>query len=273
MLPDSLENYDAIFTDLRFFEDDDSLFIAKELEKLSKYLVVVGKLYIELTGQTTAYRFSGNGSYPEYPPFQELVGAEYGIGSILIMGIQRIYGVKGYFTEGMNYHWDGDPLEVNSSAQLFVSGDVTRIIETNASATLVWQHEKNNQKVIFHWPIVMEHYDEFIGRTICNYYGLCTPLAIPTARNDHSGFSISSATYNSESTEISFHYELSNIEPLVISVFNVLGERIYYSYNNEVATQTSEFRFRPNHKLTTGGYYLQVSSKEGVETAPFFVVD
>ena len=177
LLPDSLGKYDAIFTDLRFFDQDDTLLIADELKKLSQHLVSVGNLYVEVTvGITYKYGIAGHHAYDEYPQFKELTGvSDFGVGSSEIHGIKTIQGVSGYFTEGINIIRNTNPSEFNSSYMFFIHGDLSVILQGDGRS-LAWQHQKNNQKVVFHWPIVSEHYNEFIGRLVCNFFALCTPL-------------------------------------------------------------------------------------------------
>jgi hypothetical protein len=221
-MPDTLEQYDAIFTDLRFFKGiDDSFFIAKELQKLSNFLIAKGKLYIEIA-QNTIYEW-GPKIYSEYPLFRDLSGSiEFTAWALSVQTPDKIIGVKGSFTEEINL------LRNNEEWQLVgymgVDGtDLGIILKTNTINDLAWGYEKENRKVVYHDPFVTEHYALFLDMVICNYFELCQPLAVEPTTD----ITAPSLTYAIETREIKYQNATSSHRPITISVYNLLGAKVF----------------------------------------------
>ncbi|HEY6172296.1 MAG TPA: hypothetical protein VIX80_08570 [Candidatus Kapabacteria bacterium] len=274
VFPDSLEKYDAIFTDLRFFQGaDNGSFIVNELEKLSEYLLTVGKLYIEIS-DNTIYQW-GQNIYEEHQQFRELTGSiRFMPTAGQIMGMYNIWGDSATFSEGLHVKRNSNPLE-DLGGYMGVSGEeLDPVLSTDGTygVEMAWKHEKNNQKVVFHDPIVIEHYNTFLGYVACNYFNLCTPLSVENA-SVPSSFRVTNPSYIRDRNELLFTYQSPAVTKFDISVYNVLGERVYYSYDNDASSTSGEMRIRLNSGLTSGGYFLVVESREGVARKPFFVIN
>lgn len=98
LLPDSLEEFDAVFTDLRFFEEDDSMLVASETKKISTYMQTKGNLYIEVSDFSTR-------QFPTDSTFYMLVGLpKFSYASQVLKGVEEVVGIEGQFTDGLPRH-------------------------------------------------------------------------------------------------------------------------------------------------------------------------
>ena len=256
VLPDTLTAYEAIFTDLSFLKNGDSIFIATALENLTNYTAGGGRLYIEVSLYTIFYRNfdTDNPAYEEYPLFRDYVGVtQITTAAAEIHGIDTIRGVPGYFSDGLRYTRETNPLESNASA-LFLDGDITGVLRAEGyywSGHLGWQYEKQNAKVVWHWPIVPEHYDEFIGRVVCNYFGLCEPLDVAPAEISTSRISFD---------PISNSINVGNVSPNAsVELYSVLGVRLLHTQAGNGVVRVPD--------LPRGSYFVVVRDGNAVKTA------
>jgi hypothetical protein len=260
IFPDTLATYDAIFTDLYFYDGGDSLFIASELEKLTRYLSGDGKLYIQVTLHSAFYRkfaWDDPPPYSEYPPFREFVGlTQFGVAFSEIHGLENIEGIPGYFTDGLLYIRKTNPAEFNAPEILSLEG-VTEILKAE-DYPIGWQYEKEGAKVVWHWPIVEDHYDEFIGRVICNYFGLCEPLAVGKSNRSEKEFSVA---YDPLSNNLIVE-NADGFSTLVI--YNTLGIKVFES---DISERTIEL---PN-ELAAGNYFVVATGVGRVSTKGIIV--
>jgi len=252
--PDSLEQYDAIFTDMRFYETDPRSFTYGELEKLSNYLDKVGKLYIEINNNSLGIWYMY-----DYPAFYERIGYLGNVpGDIAPQGISEINGVQGFFTEGLHITRTADSADVRS--QVGVIGDVSTVLVANTTppVNLAMQHDKENRKVVYHWPLVLEHYNEFLGRVICNYFGLCEPLAVSRS--------------NQSETELSVAYDPVSNKLIVenagrfstLALYNTLGVKVFESNIFERMVEL------PN-ELPAGNYFVVAAGAGRISTKGIIV--
>ena len=174
LLPDALNIYDAIFIDLQFYGGDDSVIVAKELAKLSGFLLEKGKVYIEISSSSLWHDLIDT-SFLRLTGLLDMYSA-----AAVIKGIDHVQGVPSRFTAAIDYHIKTNPTVENAPEILFLEGELDTVLTAggNFVPVLGWQHEKENRKVIWHWPIVSDHYEEFIGRVVCDYFGLCDPLVV-----------------------------------------------------------------------------------------------
>jgi hypothetical protein len=122
------------------------------------------------------------------------------------------------------------------------------------------------------WHITEAHTEHFIGLVLCNYFNLCTPLSSKLT-NYISSLEISGPTFTSSRSELHFRYELPEMAKLSVSVYNILGEQVYYSYDNEVVSLSGEMSIPIQRRLLSGGYFLEVRTPNEVVRKPFVVVN
>lgn len=255
LLPDSLAQYDAIFTDLRFSDDDDSATIKNEIEKLSHFLLSKGRLYIELSLYTLHQSKFDSGFYA-LAGVNDIAGA-----SMSITGISQVNGVGGSFTHGLHYTRSTNPTEENALSILMLNGDLLTVLTADGLSydpILAWQHEKENRKVVWHWPIVQEHYEEFLGRVICNYFGLCEPLGVEEREQSEGAFSVA---YDPTSNRLI----LQNVDEFsTLEMYNLLGVKLF-------ERKISERVIELPHGLLSGNYFVVVRGTNKVIAKPVIV--
>jgi hypothetical protein len=241
LLPDSLNTYDAIFIDLWFYGDDDSALVSEELTKLSTFLLEKGKLYIEIS--------SSSGLRQDELPdttFLRLTGlSEVYSAAAVITGVDGVQGVQSKFTEPIDYHIQTNPTVENAPEILFLEGELDSVLIAGShyDPVIAWQHEKENRKIIWHWPIVSDHYEEFIARVVCNYFGLCEPLAVGKPNRSPKEFSIA---YDPVSCKLI----VENADGFsTLAIYNTLGVKVFES---DISERTIEL---PN-ELPAGNYFV-----------------
>jgi hypothetical protein len=203
-LIDSLESFDAVFIGRTSSAKQDSFLI--------EYLRNGGNLYMEGWG------------VGETPEFDSLIGVSELFFHHTYIRINTVRGVPGSFTEGIKqsvYH--KDPLEYDAGGGLGVVGECDPVLDGIGTLgnTVAWQYDTLNYKVVLHWHLVSEHYREFLGRVICNYFGLCEPLNVKEP-DDHI-------------TDVPISYDLINNRLLIhnadkfstIELYNTLGVKFF----------------------------------------------
>jgi hypothetical protein len=256
LLPDALNTYDAIFIDLRFYGGDDSVLVAKELAKLSTFLLEKGKLYIEISSSSSLRQNEVPDTF-----FLRLTGlSEVYSASAVIMGVDRVQGVQSRFTAPIDYYIKTNPLVENAPEILFLEGelDTVLIAGSNYAPVIGWQHEGENRKVVWHWPIVSDHYEEFIGRVVCDYFGLCEPLKDVAVSEVNEAFSVE---YDIAGRKIS----ISGLQEYTqLALYTTLGVKLFERTIFELTVEL------PN-ELRAGNYFVVATGTGRINTAGIIV--
>lgn len=268
-LPDSLENYDAIFLSAFYNSDEDSL-LTQETNKILHFLRNGGNIFIDLPFIGSALKLD-----TLQQDIKDVLGIEdLFIASMFLYEVGHIYGIDSAFTKGLSIYRKTNPFDEASSSLLDLKGEITPILKAQGSSlvNMAWAFTKDNHKSIVHWQIANNHLPRFIGLVLCNYFNLCTPLSVGNDIAPNS-FQITNPTYIRNRNELLFIYESPSVTKLDVSVYNILGERVYYSYDNDVSSTSGEMRIRLNSGLASGGYFLVAKSADGVARKPFFVIN
>jgi hypothetical protein len=253
-LPPVLDDYNAVFLSIPYHpitKSEDSI--------LRKYLKNNKKLYIEYDFQS----FDTWG-YDTTTFWYYLGKCDPAVASIGIW-IKDVKGVKGTFAEGINIpnsHYD----QVNPTvASDLILGGATlqKTLESNMSSI----YETDSFKVVLHWPAILDHYPEFVGRVICNYFGLCT-LSAPDKTNASSFICSPNPTRES----VTVNYSLSESTPIEMKVYYSLGSIVGEYQSQQPIEGKGSFMIKfSNSKLSSGIYLATIRTTSGTITKQIVV--
>jgi hypothetical protein len=278
ILPDSLNNFEAIFISGRRYDEESDSIVRIQANRISSYLENGGNVFFDVSfidNMAEAIEFSENNITDSFPQFSLMTGISslYHV-YVFKSRIKEIKGVDSTFTQGFKIINNDNSL-IDPLDYIFgIQGEILRVLTALASPqyTMAWAYSKEDHKSVVHWDISDDHFPRFIGLVLCNYFNLCTPLQvgnyIPTA-----SFELTNPTYIRDRNELLFSYESPSVTKLDVSVYNILGERVYYSYDNDAGSTNGEMRIRLNGRLASGGYFLVVKTSDGVARKPFFVIN
>jgi hypothetical protein len=258
-LPDTLSSYDAIFIEGIYDVDTSNV---HTLSSLRSYLQQGGNLFFE----------SRDFYFPEDTLFSQMMGVHSQYNLMMASDIETIKGRDGYFTEGLSWKVNRK-LYTDHPDVLKLTGPAEQVLYTCEA----YQLQTSTYKVVFHrhflsYEFLDFYYKTFIGYVACNYFNLCNPLS--AANNiESASLQITTPIYIRDRDELLFTYESPSITEFDVSVYNILGERVYYSYNNDASSASSEMRVQLNGRLASGGYFLVVKTTDGVARKPFFVIN
>ena len=253
-LPDSLSSFDAVFivdVDQGLSEN------LRTFSLLRNFLQQGGNLFFE----------SQHFFFQEDTTFSQMMGVNKQMNAQMASDIDTIFGRDGYFTEGLSWSVQRK-LFTDHPDILYITGPAEQVLYSCEA----YQHQTDNYKVVFHRHFLDLYYKTFIGYVACNYFNLCTPLSVGNASAPNS-FQITNPVYTRDRNELLFTYESPSVTKLDVSVYNILGERVYYSYDNDANSTSGEMRIRLNSGLASGGYFLVVKTREGIAWKPFFVIN
>jgi hypothetical protein len=219
-IPDSLDRYDAIFTELREDVGEDSAMQLRRFDLLTRYLQHGGRVYFDCRNV-----FGMNVSI--YPTLDSILGVIQPIIFQTDLGdIYEIDGVTGAFTEGLHISRKAKQLGSGPSGPIFISRNAKSVLTVHGvlggGTSVAWNRDTLGARIILDLPTVRESYDQFMGRVICNYFGLCEPLAVQAPVSSET----SSITYGS-----SGHVLITRISALSeaqhICVYSILGNKVF----------------------------------------------
>ena len=167
-ITEAINNYEAVFLKLNnpITQESESI--------LESFLHSNKKLYIEYEPGL----FIGNP--PDSNGFWRYIGVTGFAMDELFSSIQFVLGIKGTFTEGLmiqNPKWN--PVDQPFGGIWGLSGNIKLVLSSTPDHFgLAYTYETDSFKVVLHWPAIPDYYDVFLGRVICNYFGLCAPLYV-----------------------------------------------------------------------------------------------
>jgi hypothetical protein len=235
-LPQDLTEVDAVMMLRPDFNHGLPWLDSADQIRLIKYLESGGKFYAE--GE--AFRaWSAPNDDTTDNQLWDFIGDTLETYTALVVSISQVSGVKGTFTDGLNFphepRWGGD-----ASMGFYMLGMMPVLIgdQSYALATI---SENPQIKAVLHWPIATEHYNAFLARVVCNYFNLCT-LNAPVENQD-------SPRIRFDPTTSEVH--LPRAGNIVIS--DILGREVLKTY-----AETERYRL-PEH-LVKGSYILRWST-------------
>jgi hypothetical protein len=170
----AVNNYKVVFILIEFH----SLVDAEALI-LQNYVKAHKNLYIEFSFRSYDYAQRGSTAFWDFigiPAHNILVASQDHL------GVDRIRGVNGTIGEGIDLTVE-NPVFLDTT--LSITG-LPPILFTSGSRnmSIAFARDTSTMKIMFHLPVVRDHYNNFIGRVACNYFGLCTPLIldVPTEK-------------------------------------------------------------------------------------------
>jgi len=184
-ITEAINNYEAVFTILSWGHP----LTLQDASYLKLYLRSNKKLYVEyypgLLGENELH-LDSNG-------FWHFVGIDdVGIDAVNF-GIQSVSGIAGTFTEGMDVkNRSYEPTDDNFGTWI-LAGKVKPVLRPapDPSIDIAVTYETDSFKVVLHLPTIPDYYTEFLGRVMCNYFGLCAPLSVkPSEENPQTLFSL-----------------------------------------------------------------------------------
>jgi hypothetical protein len=183
-ITDAILNYEAVFLILT----RDTLTPTNTVT-LKHFLRSNNKLYVEYGSFGRAFFRVDSNSFWHY------IGIDGAGIDAVSFGIQYVNGVAGTFAEDIHIeNKKYTPLDVSFGTWILLGGNVKRILSPlpDPSIDIADTYETDSFKVVLHYPILEEYYyDAFLARVICNYFGLCAPLAVkPNQENTQTTFSL-----------------------------------------------------------------------------------
>jgi hypothetical protein len=146
----------------KFLHSNNKLYLQFELPAL-------GLDFIDSNGLSKFLNISGGGAYD-------------------VFETDTIIGKNGTFTEGI-YFPNIKVTEISS-----IRSNATPILfakSMNEQVAMSDMYETDSFKVILNYFPLKASYEAFLGRVLCNYFVLCTPLNVkPSEENQHSDFSL-----------------------------------------------------------------------------------
>ncbi|MFI5263129.1 MAG: T9SS type A sorting domain-containing protein [Candidatus Kapaibacterium sp.] len=259
-ITNGINNYEAVFLLLSSQRP-----LSKEDENhLKGYLNSKKNLYIEYNpGSFHDFHLDTNG-------FWGFVGLRGAVADNLFSSIAFVLGIKGTFTEGLsiaNPQFDPHFAPYGGIWKLY--GSIKQVLTTTPDVFgLAYTHETDSFKVVFHWPIIPDYYDAFLGRVICNYFGLCAPFSV--AENNENTKSAYSVFPNPASDRFFVHKNTQNTGLQSVDLYSEAGTLVS-RWSSLQQEDLHEFDLRSLH-LTSGAYFLRLQNNKESIVQPVFLL-
>jgi hypothetical protein len=243
-IPPDLSRYDAIFIDRRpYLEDSIGALNLIEYIKAGKSFYVQAK----------------RDQLPAVIPFKDTILRTLGVKKFdageRFMSYGQVHGVDSEYTYGMDSSsvW-------STSDYYYFQGNITPILFARSfdprDYPIAWISEDTSLHAVIYYNQVDGLFHQFLQRTICNYFGLCSADVFPSSAEPAT---IAIHVDNDRS----IYVERSGLIRTEIEIMNVLGTRVLQSI-----IPAGERQFQLPAELPPGFYFarLQTDSASAVKS-------
>src|SRR5207253_3081266 len=136
--------------------------------------------------------------------------------------IDSVIGIKKTIADGIAF---ANSQKISAHAEMEVIGPVPVMYTVGSSRlNVAYTYETDSFKVVFHWPVIRDQYDEFMGRVVCKYFELCALKDVTSqAENAHAVFSLYP---NPAANIVHIKYDSPNSPPRAMELISETGALI-----------------------------------------------